>query len=257
MKKLRIFALLTTALHAGGCATTGSSTAPKAQWESVNPPMVVYRIPANLAADISTLNLKQFNKGEKAKQEQLRWDQSGAQLTVERRTHNGIAGSGVVYRIQVSHKDVGGITELQLQPMQKRAYQQGTFLPFAVPTFDVHDFLSAARVSYKLELNSDFPPGAVKANFDRLLPKKQPTAQDMQQLVLARLSGKTVQLDDRYQLTLKGAAADIEVETYPYRSGSKAVIVATVRTQPNAEHLIDLAALFAQIEAKMQQIIDA
>lgn len=72
-------------------------------------------------------------------------------------------------------------------------------------------------VRRSFEVNSEYPPESVTANFDRLLGGQRISGK-----VKDPITGK--QFSHRYYLDNDGQRTSFVVETYPYRNGSKAVI---------------------------------
>lgn len=126
-------------------------------------------------------------------------------LEVERRTDNGVAGSGIIYTIDAIIVSDPNSTTITLIPKTQKTYQEGLILPFPVPNFDIAEYLSTATLDYKFELYSEYQVDSAKANFERIL-------------------GKSFGSRDIYKLELEDEEFEIKTDIYPYRNGSKIVI---------------------------------
>ncbi|PKG36963.1 hypothetical protein [Psychromonas sp. Urea-02u-13] len=261
MKKTML-ALVIGASVLSGCKTTDVNPLAIAdEYQQVQGVDVTYIIPSEYVNDkigINGVEFATFHKGTQTKQERLSANKiSNNSFEVHRRTDNGTSGSGVLYQISYSSSVKGEDTLIQFQPFQTKSYQQGFIGKFDVPNFNVQQYLSTSQFSVKFEINSEYPSDAVKANFDRVLPKKQYSKEDMQKMMLAKLSGKKVSSEDLYVLDVDGNDTWLQVEAFPYRKGSKVVIKAMLNTNPNGGNTVNLSDLIEKIKLNVTEIVDS
>lgn len=103
---------------------------------------------------------------------------------------------------------------------------------------------------YKFEINSKYPSESTYANFSRLLKKGGFYNGGKKDPVTGKIfkQGFTVMVGDKYM--------DMAVETFPYKSGSKAVIYVNIYPE-NKGDLIDYYSVIKEFEIKMKNIVSA
>jgi hypothetical protein len=153
---------------------------------------------------------------------------------VHSRIDNGVAGSGVKYKVnyKMTRSGNGGYT-VDLQPESRSQYQQGLIGKFPVPSFSdatLRSYLKSFTLRYKFEIDAQYGSDAIIANFMRLgIVKSQASG------FADPITGKIYK--QYFQIIYAGATANYTVQVFPYRNGSKAVInmeLPVVETSPNA-----------------------
>jgi len=255
----RILMLITMVMLVTSCKSTDVNPLHVTdQYQDISEVNVKYVIPTKnleLNRGIAGVTFDSFRQGKSSKQNKLFWKKIDERtFEVHRRVDNGISGSGKIYIVNYSTVTKGDDTIITFNPIKTKSYQQGFIGKFDVPEFNINNFLSSSNFKYKFEINSDFPSNSVKGNFDRLLRKKVPSHSEMKQMMLARMSGKTTSSKDWYVLD---SYTLLNVESFPYRNGSKVVIEAKIRTKKNSENLINLSELFKSINSQIVTIVNS
>lgn len=241
--KLKIITLLFLLLNLTGCVNSDSKLAnlefrPKpTAVEEINNIQVTYIIPKNVGSPSGTFNglaFFQYVAGPESKIERLHTTPTSIGLSVERRTDNGVAGSGIIYAVEKKVTSQGDNTIVTFTPKAQKTYQEGVILPFPLPKLNIESYLSQATLDYKFELDSPYQVDSIKANFDRLIPT----------------SGG-------YRLSVGGTECDITLEVHPYRNGTKAIIYSTIHTTKSHNNVIDLVQIIAELKKQIQQIMNA
>jgi hypothetical protein len=62
-------------------------------------------------------------------------------MELERRTDNGVAGSGLIYSIDINKLNKGNDKVIALTPKTVKTYQDGVILPFPIPKFDLASYI--------------------------------------------------------------------------------------------------------------------
>ncbi len=203
---------------------------------------VTYILPNDIEKRSCTFNglsFRQYNGGTDTKIERLHIDYVANGLQVERRTDNGIAGSGIIYTIDANVIPKSDATMITLTPRTQKTYQEGLILPFPVPNFDIEQYLSEATLYYKFELNSEYPATSIKANFERLLER------------FNAIDSYT------YILQLEGAELKIKANIYPYRNGSKVVINIVLYNKESSNGVIDVVKKIEEAKKQIEKIINS
>lgn len=199
--------------------------------------MVSYVLPNYLVQGKNIKDILQFytfHYGSESKQEKLRLTQDKF-WKIERRTDNGCAGSGVIYEIEVLQKNLGDMTQINFVIRKENKYQEGLVLPFAIPDFDIKQYLSRATIKYQFELNSVYSVNSVESNFERILGKVG---------------------DGVYFWETKFAIYKNLIKFYPYRDGSKLVIESSIKTH-DQDNTIDVSRIIKDLEVKFKEILDS
>ena len=140
-------------------------------FEKLEKKSVQYKIPS-LTSDsesMSKLNFFEYSTGANSKFDRLLIHNIDSNtLKLERKTDNGSVGSGLIYKINISEEKTLNSTNIIYTPEELTTFQNGLILPFKVPEFDVSDYLSKkGYIYYNFEINSEYPPSSIKANFAR------------------------------------------------------------------------------------------
>jgi len=203
---------------------------------------ITYILPPQVEEQPCTFNGLKFqtynNRGTETKIERLYVYSANNGLKVERRTDNGVAGSGVIYTIDANVISKSDNKIVTLTPKTQETYQQGLILPFPIPNFDIETYLSTAKLNYKFELNSDYQVASVKANFDRIL-------------------GKSFDSRDIYKLVIEDEEFEIETDIYPYRNGSKIVITTTIYNKKSKNGVINVVTKIEKLKRQIEKIINS
>jgi predicted small lipoprotein YifL len=263
MKKIILLAVVVLSLSTlSGCQSTGlNPLAIPDAFTNFESPEVKFTLPSqkmSTSTGISGISFDSFHNGPSSSQQKLNWkiiDKNT--LEVHRREDNGIAGSGVMYKVNYKIDYQGDDLVVTFKPISSKVYQQGFIGKKDVPNFDITEFLSTAVFEHKFEINSEYPADSIKANFERLLPKKQTSPYEMKEMMMARMAGKKVSVKDWYVLQLDTSKTWIQVESFPYRKGSKVVITTKVNTAKSANNTIDVKQVFNEIEKKVASIVNS
>lgn len=156
-------------------------------------------------------------------------------LRVERRTDNGLAGSGRIYKIRITKTNEKNNRIITLQPESMDTYQDGVILPFPLPEFNLEAYLKSAVVKYNFELNSQFPVGSIEANFNRVFG----------------------QPEDTYTLNLSNSSVLMQIRIDPYRTGSKVIIKAELLDMKPTSNVIDVNKNILELEQRIKSIVES
>lgn len=154
---------------------------------------------------------------------------------VHRRTHNGIAGSGIMYNVNYTSKVEGDTVILNFKPYESKSYQEGLVFPFPLPNFNIELYLLQPIIKHPFEVNSNYSAESIKSNFDRLLPKnhKKP-----------------------YHIVSKAYEAYVSVKMVPYRNGSKVLSISNIIIKPNNGNKVNLVNIIKDLESKIRAIVN-
>lgn len=186
-----------------------------------------------------TLDATSFLKsgGQTGRKERLHFDNKGNQLEIERRTDNGIAGSGVVCIVDFDVISEPDRTKVVFTPKTRRTYQQGVLLPFPVPDFDVETYLLEGQLTTSFEMDADYPPEAVRANLRRLLHGG---------------------LEDRYTLDNENEQIIMTVRVDPYKHNqSKLTINATIYNKRSNNRIINMVEKINALKKQLHNAVNA
>jgi len=172
---------------------------------------------------------------------------SGNNLLVTKFISNGTAESINEYKVEVNSNG----HNLTLSPIKNRVHQDGLILPMPVPQFtykDLVNFLSSTQYMMEFEVDSKFSSESVNANFKRLLTQNRLSSFN---------SGNEKIYKNTYFLAVEGAESKIEVETYPYRNGSKCTVKVVYYTKVVEGNKIVLSEIKKRIQAKITEIVNS
>ncbi len=198
---------------------------------------IIYIVPDNIIdkKTIAGLFLGSKKWGTETKQEKIITSINNNRMIVERREDNGVAGSGLIYSIDVENILKGKNRVVTFIPKKVKPYQQGIILPFPLPTFDLRSYLASASVFHKFEVTSEYSQDAIKANFDRLLG--------------------TTNTYLKYNLNSNNFSAELKVKIYPYRTGSKMVVDSTMFDMKILNNVINVSDNIKELEKRVKQIV--
>lgn len=208
----------------------------KAGAEKIDNIKISYIIPSNVLEPqgIDGLVFNTNSWGTDTKREMIKVHFNQTNMELERRTDNGVAGSGLIYSIEIDKLNKGNDKIITFSPKSVKTYQDGLVLPFPLPKFDLESYLTSALVVYKFEITSDYPVNSVKANFDRIL----------------KSDGSS------YQLQLSDCLAVMEVKIYPYKQGSKVVIIAELFEMKIVDNIINVSNKVKELEKRVKTIVN-
>ena len=175
-------------------------------------------------------------------------------FVVHVRNDNGVAGSGVKYTVGYKiDRNANGAYTVTLQPQYKSQYQQGLIWKFPVPNFTgsaLREYLKTFTLVYKFEVNSQYNSDAVMANFLRLAKVKRNSSASPDPV-----TGKIY--SQIFQTQYKDKVANYTVQTYPYRSGSKAVIHMELPARETSANEIDFQNIINDLKVELESIANS
>lgn len=242
-----------------GCASPMPAQPPiSPQTTSISMPSIAFIIPNDPAVVVQStgvegLALSGQQWGGPTRREIIQYKFTGEQGVVERRTDNGVAGSGQKVRVTESISMEANAKRVEFAPYERAVYQQGLILPFPVPRFEPEDikaFFLSSSLHAKFEINSDFNPESIYANFVRLLKTRA-----YKQGEHDPVSGKIYKQE--FFMPLRGRDVPLVVEAYPYRNGSKAVIYCRIPAVETAPNTVDFGILVAEVREGLVRLVKA
>jgi hypothetical protein len=255
MKKVLTSFALTVSLSMFGCA--GMTPAPVQNIPLPNSKQISVIIPndsAIVASKITQINCDGQYGGRKERQEKLFVKNKTANtFSIERRTDNGVAGSGVIYDLNYAIEKDSDKTIVKIQPTQYRTYQQGLIGSFEVPNFseeDLANYIANQPVYYNLELASQYNTDSTYANFVRLA-EKAPFKSGEKDPITGKI------FKDKFALPYKTGKIFFTLETFPYRNGSKAVIHVVVPGNFTSESTVDYGIILKELKAQLEGIVNS
>ncbi len=241
-RKIILFALVTILV---GCAPQ----TPIKQSESLDsqPISVTFLLPAlesagdpppsnpqDLARKIRFMNYRHIGSGEYPVIEALQWKIQDNAFTVESFKASMLRSSGSEYnkvsiaydgtlRMEKSGSNYQMVFSLKTRNYYAEPMIVGGKIRYQVEfnPSDVVANLAKAEMSWKLEVDSQFNSDSTYANFARLARKEIVRGGEKDPV-----TGKIFK--ERFWVRLSGREISVNVETYPYRNGSKAVVYATL-----------------------------
>jgi hypothetical protein len=201
---------------------------------------ITYILPNNLENPENSINGIRFieydidARGKGTKIERLYYEANLEKLKIERRTDNGVAGSGIITQVNISTTSTPDKKIVTFIPKTQRTYQQGLVLPFLVPDFDLEDYLTSGIILFNFEINSDYPPEAVSANLQRLLGDK---------------------IKKTYIIDNKDERFELKITIYPYRHNqSKLAVITKLFNKKSNNGTIDLAEKINNLKKQLMSI---
>ena len=162
------------------------------------------------------------------------------ELQFHRRNDNGVAGSGVVATVKYTREESPSETSMTFEQASTSTYQEGLFLKKPVPAFSLKEVLLGGVVNVRFELDSDYAVDAVRANFKRMA-------------MLAGVPGGK----EMWRLTTPSGQQYLQLEFFPYRTGSKVTGFASIAGRETAPGVIDFGRLIQEVQAAVRTIIQA
>lgn len=210
----------------------------KAYIKEITDLQITYVIPKNILSSegINGLNFQNRCWGMDTKQEKILVNFDNKNLQIERRTDNGVAGSGRIYKVSITKENESNNTLIRLRGESMSTYQDGLIFPFPLPEFDLQSYLTTAMVRYNFEVNSDFPAVAIIANFNRSLERFDPS---------------------NYILKLNYVSVLMKIKIYPYRNGSKVIIYAELFNMQPVNSVIDVNKNIFEFEKYIKNIVNS
>lgn len=185
--------------------------------------------PEYLARNVIFEGYKRSSFGPAAPIQGLEWKIKGDKFTVEKYSGTYYTNLPISKSVSASYDGtfemakVGSNYQLTLSLVKRdyravvnsftgNAYSQGDFT-----TSDVATSLSKAEIPWKLEVDSEFNTDSAYANFTRLT-RKEVYKEGTKDPVTGKI------FKERFWVRVSGREIPVNVETYPYRNGSKVVI---------------------------------
>lgn len=175
---------------------------------------------------------------------------SGRSFQVESRTDNGAAGSGIIYTINYTIKQLPDGYDVIFTPTEKETYQQGLFGKFSIPNFSLYDlteYLTSGQLYYEFDVNSKYNPDSVYANFVRLVK-----TQDHGSGERDPITGKIFK--NWFVSSVDGKSFRYALQTYPYHDGTKVVIYASVPAIKNKNGVYDYSEAIKKIREQVTDV---
>ncbi len=270
-KKLLIAATIGTSIAISGCVTT----APNGKIEipflstdgdkiSVDNTPILIKVPSDsniiasrgdkVVGDLAIPNLVLTKIPGASYSRIFIENKSDNDFTVHVRNDNGVAGSGVKYRVSYSLSQTNGSGyTITLTPQFRSEYQQGLIGKFPIPKFPdnaLRDYLKSFTLVYKFEVDSQYNSDALMANFLRLA-KVQRNMNGRPDPVTGKIYSQV------FQTQYKDKAANYTVQTYPYRQGSKAVIHMELPARETSPNEIDFDIIINDIKSELERIANS
>lgn len=159
--------------------------------------------------------------------------------------------SYISYKIKAEFSDLDTKTKIVLSPYEVKKWQHKVLIGnWEIPEFNesqLLSYLSSAMITYTLEINSQYEPDSVNANFIRKTKKQRYRIKDPVTDTISESAYVIKNRDKNVYFILK---------TYPYKNGTKAVIVSNFRGVQTSENEVDLEILINEIEAKFRSIVN-
>jgi hypothetical protein len=151
-----------------------------------------------------------------------------------------VAGSGVVATVKYTREESPSEVSMTFEQRSTSTYQEGLFLKKSVPVFSLKEVLLGGVVNVKFELDSEYAVDAVRANFKRM----------------AMLSGAPGG-KEMWRLATPSGQQHLQLEFFPYRTGSKVTAFASIAARETAPGVIDFGQLIQEVQAAVRTIIKA
>lgn len=236
--KLTLAALI---LFLSGCAHEVPLLPEKnTETKAIHDIQVTFIIPKNIEPLNNTINgidFLRYQDGTEGKIQKLDFNVTDNQMIVERRTDNGVAGSGIIYDVDLTMKKKLNNIVVTFKPVMQKPYQEGLVLPFPVPQFDIKQYLVEGVTSHKFELESAYPPETVKANLQRLLGDTQ---------------------GGLYIVETENERITISAEIYPYKHNqSKIIIRSKIMNTRAINGTINVAEKLERLKKELNKIVNS
>ncbi len=250
------------ALTLSGCISTGDLLPDgDADFQELSQKeTITYHVPDsdgvhNVSGMINDLSFEHFSNwvSDEERQKLFYEEGSGDTFIIHRRVDNGTAGSGVRYKVAYDIEEGDSGYSASLTPVAKKEYQEGVVLPFGVPDFgrnDVRSTLLSAELRYSFEIDSEYGPSSVYANFDRLLESNQ-FSEGERDAVTGQI------FEEEFITRVEGREVTFMLDVHPYRDGSKAVIHAKLPAIETDKNTVDFSEIIEDLEETLTGIAEA
>lgn len=224
-----------------GCANKPLLLPPKVGIKEIQANKITYILPRdaeNGSQTLCGLNFSHYSTvNAKLKTEILYSHLTHNGIEVEKKIYDPTESSGVIYTVdtQIASVKPNSII-VTLIPKTKQTYQDGGDSQLLIPDIDIEKYLLTAAISFRFEIDSEYPPEAVKANFAR------------------RLKGSKTSI---FRLTDEYGEFAVKVDITPYKKGSKIIISTTLYNTKTDRNVIDVVQRVKDVKAEIQKIINS
>lgn len=210
----------------------------KPQTKTIQNKQVTFTLPSSVLNKKNVTDFFEFDEyhtGPESKQEKLTLRKTDTAWEIERRTDNGISGSGKVFFVSVSSTEKNKITTFALVPNKEKSYQEGLVFPFAIPDFNIIKHLSTPSFRFTIEENTTIDFNTIKGNFSRSLKEKEP---------------------NYIRFDTPQAIYNGKINFYHYKGGTKIVSEVFAKIKYNNELNKDIGYMIKEYKNRMQMIIN-
>jgi hypothetical protein len=202
----------------------------------------------------TNLDFNMEQGGNRSKQEKIIIrNKSNDSFMVERRTDNGVSGSGKIYTVGYTVEKNKDAMVNKFKALSFKTYQQGLILPFDVPEFteqNLLDYIVRQPVYLNLDLNSPYNTESTYANFMRLAEKARTFPGETDPV-----TGKVYK--DKFVLANKYGKLTFYLDIFPYHNGSKAVIHMLVPGTFTSANTVDFGKIIREIKGQLEGIVNS
>lgn len=260
MQKMMACLLFIVAVILNGCAKV--TTSPTELTELKFPSTTTIIIPNDQDIDANKFNNMEFSKkwnvsyynGSVAKQDVIIVkNKTSNTFDLDRRTDNGVSGSGILYTINYSIERKNSNTILSFKPIKYTTYQEGLILSFPTPEFtesDLSSYISSHAVEWKIEINSQYNTESIFANFKRLA-SEEPFTKGEKDPIAGHI------FKNRFSILVNNRKVLFSLETFPYRNGTKSVIYLHVSGYYTSDNTVDFNMILPEIKKKLDSIVNS
>lgn len=178
-------------------------------------------------------------------------DMRAGSFILHDRVDNGVAGSGVKYKVNYARKkDGNGGYEIDFTPVSRSQYQQGLIGKYPVPPFGeaaVASALETFTLRYKFEINSKWNSTSLMANFVRL-GNEMYDGNGYHDPVTGKI------YKQYFRLNYHNQTVYYTVQVFPYHDGSKAVINMVLPTEETAPNTVDFGVIIGNVRKQLETI---
>lgn len=179
---------------------------------------------------------------------------SPQQLEIERRVETrlrkGISAKRFRLNYVLEQNDAG--YKLTLQPVDSISYRTTWLNPFPVPPFeerDLNQVLMGPTLPIAVEFDSEYNVDSVYANYLRMAQRIRPEG--------GKADPSTKVLRDEMSVMVRGKRVQFQLQIFPYRNGSKAVITADLPAALTSPNTVDFSVLLNELREKLAAITRA
>lgn len=271
---LRACASLSVVVMLAGCAATQPIT--QSEIISAKSPVATLIIPApelsggqapsgpqDLARSIIFNNFRHVGSGQYPDVESLRWRFQGDTFTVENyKAFYSELNKKDLNKVSVSYDGAMGVTKAGVS--YQLAFNLGKRNYYAEPSVvdgkvryqvvfspsDVAANLAKSEIRWTFEINSEFNTDSIYANFSRLTRKEVFSGIGVKDPVTGKI------FRERFWVRVSGREVPVNVETYPYRNGSKVVVFANLRGTVSGS-TVDFVSAADALKKEIERIVRA